>query len=426
MDSKPAVQTQRRTDDVHPDLLEADDHKIRRVLAVVDNVSDPAVNKALLDPLRSRLATLRPVRPLRFARLLFMPIDPLTVPARSWRVSSPTVPRPALAPIARMVRDGLGQLTPAIDKIIAGRKANATDAVDQAGDMLWPRAAEILATSAAPEDWSDTDLPLAAYAGLAASIAAVLRRAQALRSLARDEEPGVREPGVRAPDDWAVEAILANIANEPEAGCAMIAHLILLRSPHAVQILARIAGAGRTSDEKVGLRLAVNRGVEAVMLHMERDAGFVHAINHGGLDEVAGETRRVTVLLRAIEADQGFTGHWPRLKAIRQKLDDMCRTRLARGLNEGLVAPLAAASGPMTGQAQTELETAARDIRKLDMAARKLSGSAGYDRLLQQAADNVRIAAGAGTLTPMRQYRLIEILAGPDAAEALYNSDRPS
>jgi hypothetical protein len=336
-------------------------------------------------------------------------------------VGSPTVPRPALAPIARVVRDGLGHFATEVDKIVAGRKADATEAIDQAGEMLWPRAADILATSAAPEDWSDTDLPLAAYAGLAGSIAAVLRRAQTLRSLARREEIGAR-----APDDWAVEAILANIANEPEAGCAMIANLILLRSPHAVQILARIAGAGRASEEKAGLRLAVDRGVEAVMLHLERDAGFVHAIHHGGLAEVVDETRRATAVLGTIEGDQGFTGHWPRLKAIRQRLDEMCRTRLARGLNEGLVAPLAAASSPISAQAQTELETAARDIRKLDMAARKLSGSAGYDRLLEQAADSVRIAAGAGTLTPMRQYRLIEILAGPDAAEALYNAGRPS
>ena len=34
---------------LQPGLLEANDHKIRRVLAVVDGVADPAINQALLE-----------------------------------------------------------------------------------------------------------------------------------------------------------------------------------------------------------------------------------------------------------------------------------------------------------------------------------------------------------------------------------------
>jgi hypothetical protein len=399
---------------LQPGLLEADDHKIRRVLAVVDGVADPAINQALLDTLRPRLATLRPVRPLRLTRLLFIPLDPLTVPMRGWHPGEAAVPRPVLAPIARIVRSGLGDLTSVIDGIIAGHKADAGQAITQAGELLWPRAAAILATAPPPEDLAETGLPLSAYKPLAASIAAVLRRAPQLRSLALDEAQG----GL-ATDRAAVADILANITNEPEIACAMIARLVLVQSPHALSLLGNIADAGRTADEKDRLRAAVDSAVATVLTRMERDTGFVHEIGHGPLAAAGTEVRRVLTLLREIEADKSFSRQLPHLKTIRQKLDEVCRSRCARGVRDGLLAPLAAVS-PVDGLGQTALESFARDLRKLEMTARKVGNPAGYDALLRTASDAVLTAADAGTLTPMRKFRLIEILAGSEAAEALY------
>ena len=168
------------------------------------------------------------------------------------------------------------------------------------------------------------------------------------------------------------------------------------------------------------MRAAMDSAVGAVVTHMERDTGFVHEIGHGALGETGVEVRRVLTLLREIEADKSFANHWPRLKAIRQKLDEVCGTRFARGVREGLVAPLASASVPVDGPAQTALEASARELRKLETMARKVGDPAGYDALLRTATDAVLAAADAGTLTPMRKYRLIEILAGSEAAEALY------
>jgi hypothetical protein len=72
------------------------------------------------------------------------------------------------------------------------------------------------------------------------------------------------------------------------------------------------------------------------------------------------------------------------------------------------------------GKAQTALESSARELRKLETMARHIGNPAGYDALLRTASDAVLTAADAGILTPMRKYRLIELLAGSDAAEALY------
>jgi len=401
---------------LHIGLLKADDHKIRRIVAVVDSVSDPSVNPALLDPLRPRLALLNAARPLRFARLLFIPLDPLTVPTRAWRPGGPTIPRSILGPIARLVRTGLGSVGPYIDKIITGAKTDSTQAIARAGEALWPRAAEILDKAPAPVDWPETGLPLATYQPLSASIAAVFRRAPLLLSLARGEEIGALEA-----DDASVEDILRNIENESDAGCAMIARLILLRSPRAARVLWRMIASGRGQDEKTVMEQAMGRGMEAVLTQMERETGFTDGIGHGALADVSGEVGRVATFLREIETDASFANEWPRVRAIREKLDEACRERFARGINEGLLRPLASVSGQMQGAAQTVLETCARDLRKLDAAGRKVGRPDTYDRLLREALEAVRVATEAGTLTLMRRCRLTEILAGSEAAEILYN-----
>ena len=70
------------------------------------------------------------------------------------------------------------------------------------------------------------------------------------------------------------------------------------------------------------------------------------------------------------------------------------------------------------------METCARDLRRLETAVRTVGGSGHYDNLLQQASETVQTAGASGTLTPVRTFRLIEILTGPEAATALYREDK--
>ena len=220
------------------DLIKANDHKIRQIVAVLDDIVNPAANQALLDPVRSRLASLKPARPLRFARLLCIPIDPLIVPARDLRPGDLTVPRTALASLARVVRSGLGSEVSAIETIIAGHKTDEVRVVTLAGDLLWPRAAEILAEAVPPVDWRETGLRPAVFTDLALCGAAILRRAPQLRRLARQGAIGAL-----APDEQAVSDILLNIGNEPPAARGMIVRLILTQSPHAAPVLRRIVAS---------------------------------------------------------------------------------------------------------------------------------------------------------------------------------------
>jgi hypothetical protein len=397
------------------ELRAADDQKIRRITAMLDDVSDNAGKQAILDPLRNRLGSLKPVRPLRFVRLLFMPVEPLIVAPNAWRPGDATVPRSVLASLAAVVRTGFGAEALAIDEMVAAHKTDATQVTTSAGEALWPRAAAILAASAVPADWENTGLRPAFYLSLATAIAAVLRRASRLRCLSRDEALGILTADRRI-----IEDILRNIADESAEGWAMIVELILLQAPHAAAVLWQCVSSVQAVAEKATLQRAMARGTEQALTRIESQTGIMDEIARAPVAAVGDHVRRLATLLHWMEHDAGAAAHRPRLKAIRERLDQACRERFAGGLADGLVQPLAAATRALDGVGQTQLETCARDLRSLETVARKVGGAGGYDHLLLQASDTVRAAAQAGTLTPVRQFRLIEILSGSEAAAALY------
>ncbi len=401
------------------ELLDADDHKIRRILAITDNVSDPAVNRTLLDPLRQRLALLQPVRPLRFNRLLFTPLDPLIVPGREWKPGEPTLPRTALTIIAKAVRLGLGGECGFIDNIIAGFNDDASLAFTVGGEMLWPRAAEILAGAPLPADWEETGLRPETWPNLAKAIAVVLSRATQLRRLARDADAGSLEV-----DGTTVNEILRCGEEDPPEAYAMVVRLIMVQAPHAIPLLRQIAALGRNAAEKIAMRLAIEHAMDRVVNEMDESVEFANEIGGVGLVDATAGARRMATLLREVEVDTNAVIQRSRLTTIREKLDAACRSRFAHGVKEGLVAPLSQALEPLDAACQAGLETCARDLRRLEIVARQLSGPASYDQELQRASEVVRVAAESGMLTPMRQLRLIEILLGPEAAEIMYWRDK--
>jgi hypothetical protein len=164
----------------------------------------------------------------------------------------------------------------------------------------------------------------------------------------------------------------------------------------------------------------MDRGLDGVLSQMESPSGFDADIRDAPLRDLGRTVQRIVALLRDIDGEPDTARHRPRLKAIRDKLNQACRNRFGTGLEEGLAAPLTASTEPIAAVTQTEIETNARALRTLELAARKIGDPVVYDALLKKAADMVHSAANAGVLTKVRKMRLIEILAGPEAAEALY------
>ncbi len=78
---------------VRQHLAEAADRQLIEVVALIDAMADRGGADALVAPVRARLQRLNPRRPLRFSRLLFLPLDPVIVAGPEWRRDAIGIPR---------------------------------------------------------------------------------------------------------------------------------------------------------------------------------------------------------------------------------------------------------------------------------------------------------------------------------------------
>lgn len=398
-------------------MMHADDAKIRRIVALLDSEAMPGSTQAILDPLRPRLARLRPPRRLRFGRLLFLPLDPVIVSAATWRPGAATIPRSVLGQIEGLVRAGLGAETDDIVALIEGRTTDQEEAIDAAGTRLWPRAADILAQATVPAGWDATGLPPAMFAPLAKALAALLRRVVALRTVVRDAEVGALEL-----QEDAISALLVGLAADAPEACGMMVTILLARLPHAAMRLRALVATSLGAAERVQVRTLLDQGLDETLTGMEGKDAFKAEILDAPLDRLGTEVRRIAALLRDVEDDKDTAKHRPRLRQIRTKVDEVCRTRFTTALTEEVIAPLSAREGPVDGDAQIRIENSARDLRALETAARPIGSARHYETLLGEACDAVAAAEGAGAIGLIQKLRLVEILAGADAAEAMYKA----
>jgi hypothetical protein len=395
-------------------LHSASDTQVRRVVALVDRMAERGEADRLIEPLRPRLAQLRPIRKLRFERLLFLPLDPLIVPPREWRPGDPAIPRSAVGPFAQTIRVALGPDLAVIEALIEGRALDDAATIAHAGALLWPQAARILAMAPEPLGWTDSGLPVTAHAPLARAIAAVLERQAAIEPLIQDAWNGLLPPSPEA-----MAAIVDGIAAAPPDTQSIVVALLLARLPRAEPLLLALESMARGEGTRTTLRLAADRAMDAALDGLSREGGMEARLAALPLDTAGGEIRRLGAMLDALEVRAADAKRRGRYWALRQRLDAGCRTRFATALDEDVLTPLRMLTAPIGQSGQDRLERSATRLRALEAEARQIGGGEIYDALLDQGAETVRQAIGTGGLTAMRAVRLTEILAGPDAAMAL-------
>jgi hypothetical protein len=159
---------------------------------------------------------------------------------------------------------------------------------------------------------------------------------------------------------------------------------------------------------------------------MEARSDVAEGLRDGSLAAVGAEVRRIAGLLRDINHDPNSARHRVRVHGLRAKLDAVCRGRFVDAMDAGVVTPLAAATVPIDHIGHAQMENCVRDLRSVEKAGRKLGNPATYDTLLSKATEAVQAAAQDGNLSTVRAVRLVEILAGPDAAEEMYKKASPS
>jgi hypothetical protein len=411
--SNPAIR------EVSRSLADARDAQILKVVAMVDAMPDRGAADQLIAPLRSRLAQLRPPRPLRFARLLFLPLDPLIVTAGRWRVEHPTIPRSAIPSFAAAVAVDLRAVGRQVAAMIEGHTTQDFEVVASAGTLLWRKAAEALADANEPADWETTGLSTSVHKPLARRIGALLFQADRLHRWTADAAQGLAPPEAHA-----VQALLEGaIRRDPDAQPMIIA-LLLARIPEVAPVLLRVA---TLIGQRGGalMRHAGEQAADLLLNQLEAPGGAEAHLGGQDLAEAGETVRRLTMLLGALQGESLSPDRRDRLVEVKERIKVGCQALFTERLSTDLLDPLRACTAGSGPEAGWELEAAARGLRALETEARRAGGDKTYDVLLGQAADAVREIIENGGLDRVGGLRLMEIVAGPEVALALLGEEDP-
>jgi hypothetical protein len=383
-------------------LAEAPDGALGRIVHVLDALQDRGGADHLLADVRHRLRRLRPDRPLRFARLLALPLEGALVAPVAWSRAPAEIPRHALVPLAAAVRAALGTEAEAVEAAALGRTTGDAALIGQLGPRLWHRAGAAPLPDP-PEGWMAAGLPREAAAPVLALCGALWRHGAALWEARMAAPEGPPEPLLRA----TLGAIL------PEGPAALLAAATLL--------LRHAAAPGRVS-------LVAGSLAPPVASLAERALGEVvagHAAAVAAARTVAEMADCAAVLvhcLEDLEAPEPPFGREARRRQaaeLRRGVAEACRARLATALRTDLLEPAAeAAARPHAEDAVVErLEAVARDLRRLQGAGRRLGQDTAFDRAVAEAVPHL-LALGRQPrgLGRVEVARLVEILAGPEAA----------
>ncbi len=397
------VATGAETRQLRAALACAPDEALARVVARLDALPQRGEADALLDPVRPRLRRLRPPRPLRLARLLFLPLDPVLVPPCGWRPGVVEVPRNAVVPIADAVEAALG---PAATEIGRAGEAGSTTDLALAGELgarLWP-AAGALPLPTPPPGWRLAGLSPEAAPAILALCCAVWRNAPLLWAALHQD----------GPPEAASRAAFAAFAREGAGPLEAGMRLLLRQAAAPVSVVSTALGflPALASTAERALHEALGRDLEEIALTGDL----------GAMAETVTLLARRFSDLDANGAPGQREARRRTLAALRREGASLCQERFSTMLEEALLAPAAQAhaGAHASDEMVAGLETAARHLRRLEAAGRRIGAETAFDRMVRDAVERLAtLAANPGGLARTDAARLVEILAGSEAAVPL-------
>lgn len=384
---------------MHQALATASDTQLRRIVGVLDHLDDRGDADALIAPLRGRLAELHPPRPLTFARLLCLPLEPLLVPAALYTPGSLGIPRTAVGPLARLVRTHLGEEAGVIDAALAGGDMSDSRQTRDLGRKLWPAAAAACERGPMPTDWRQASgLGPREWQAITATAATVLAEGVWIFNTLEAAKAGL-PPDAEELRVWLQDAT----ACHPEPPGALLA-VLLARLPAAIALIEPLA----SEPERCAVQAEPAIAFLLARIQAETDLQRQPAVPSVSLPSA--------VALLTTLANPGPGQRPSRLRqveALRRRLDSLCRRQFQDDLQQRVLAPLA---GPVDPEVLDATEQAARALRRLEALGRQLDGTDDYDAVLRTAAQQL---SGAAELDVVERARLVEILAGTEAALTL-------
>jgi hypothetical protein len=383
----------------------ADDAALARLVLLLDQLADRGEADQVLAAVRPRVRALRLPRRLSLARLLFLPLDGAIRAPGDWTRGEPTLPRSVLTVLAGAVLAALGPEGEAIATGCAAATTADAGLVAGHGGRLWPRAAEVL-PAAPPPGWAETGLLAGDYAQIAALCRPVWAAGPAIWAAIAAAEQG--------PPDDLVRAALGALLPSGTAPLAAALATLMLRA-NAPGAVAQVASTLHPDARPIAVR-----ALEAML--EEPPPPF------GRLDpRMAAEAALAAAQrLDDLERCPLMAGDRQRqVAAWRRQADEGCRASFLTAVEDRLMAPtVRLLAEPVVADSEVAtIESGVRQLRALETAGRKLGGAQAYDRALRGLTETMAAlgaqAAHPGGLQPMDLARSIEILAGPDAAEAV-------
>jgi len=190
----------------------------------------------------------------------------------------------------------------------------------------------------------------------------------------------------------------------------MLVHLLLAKLPSLGPLLSELAAEQGPSVE-AAVRQGVAAASDALLSSLEETGSGDAAVPAWDLTDAVQELRRRVTLLDQLARRSDVPQGRARVQAVRQRLDAGCRQLFSDAVETEFLPALREA------RAASGLEATARRLRELESEARVLGGAEVYDSALRAAAGAVQ-AQGAA-LSKAARARLVEILAGPEAALAM-------
>lgn len=409
-------------------LASADDRRLVRMVSAIDRMPSRGLLNRALDPLRPRLARLRPPRPLTLARIVTLPIETLLTPASAWDMGSTRIPRSHLK---RMHDCLLAALPPELLAELAGRigaEASMSDStvVMAIGRQVWPACAqaseEALRSLAVSGGEGSGDM-----AGLRVSMKLTCRLLAIAEPLVDTTWHMPARPVIDFEEEQLrrVRQLMTGAAEHGRETLEHVLDLLVTLTDNPQLVLDTLLGnslIGRGRDRDMAAAMLFERA-------LAKADGTVRRLSSGeeiDAQDLAELVISTTATIQALESSSKDF-RYDRRALLRVKADTVAlvEARIGRLVEDVLLVGMAALPGhPRPELAVRRLEQTARATAQIRLAARPIGLATKIGYKMKEYFPSFRsiATATAEPLDFMDDLRIIEILYGSTQALQLYQA----
>jgi hypothetical protein len=421
------------------DMSTASDEQLLRVVGLIDTLDRRGPVDRLLDPVRDRLALLRPPRPISLGRVLILPFEDLLVTEPEAWPGRRCFSRARIAGLIEHVTARLpGPTLDDLRRRAHGHTMLSAEVVREIGATLWPAAATFLDVDAKGKDPPPGGALVDPEAARQlAGVAPLLALGPALVPAVWQLPPRPMGTLPRPALDLLLDLLRASVRLGQDALLSLL-ELLLARASSPLVVLEplRAANIGLPARERDSV---LNQLVRRRIADMRETAARLAAPGAGASQAGAATLLRLVADLDALD------GGWPvsvvdknTLAEIRKTVSAYVGTGIETAVRHEILGRFDTLGRPdgLDDDGIERLEDTARHTRRLGIAGARLGLAATPESLLSPFLEPFRAAVRArGQAAPaavgaasspglLDQVRIVEILFGVEVAMELYDEQR--